>query len=81
MASFRKFQRSRVSDAHELYHTYNERIFGMQLPKVPCITWNKRLRKTAGMTLMRRRGSHYTARIELSVKVCLRSPCPGHLLR
>ncbi|XP_073493983.1 germ cell nuclear acidic protein isoform X2 [Phyllobates terribilis] len=55
-----------------LYSLYNQTIFEQKLPENLEITWNKKMRKTAGycVTGQKRETLERYARIELSEKVC-----------
>ncbi|XP_013793631.1 mucin-4-like [Limulus polyphemus] len=54
-----------------LYNMYNEKVFNNELPSDLSITWNPRLRKTAGCCYYRKHSSslNRVARIELAPKV------------
>ena len=65
----RAFKRERDRLTRELYAEYNEGAFDSLLPRDMRVTWAKRLVKTAGRTIMRRRGTEYSCEIELSEKV------------
>ncbi|KAM4021343.1 germ cell nuclear acidic protein isoform 2-T2 [Anomaloglossus baeobatrachus] len=56
----------------QLYNLYNQTIFDQKLPEHLEITWNKKMRKTAGycVTGQKRQTLDRYARIELSEKVC-----------
>ncbi|XP_069842079.1 germ cell nuclear acidic protein [Dendropsophus ebraccatus] len=56
----------------QLYRLYNKTIFEQKLPENLEITWNKKMRKTAGycVTGQKRPTLERYARIELSEKVC-----------
>ncbi|XP_056395509.1 germ cell nuclear acidic protein-like [Hyla sarda] len=56
----------------QLYRLYNQTIFELKLPENLEITWNKKMRKTAGycVTGQKRQTLERYARIELSEKVC-----------
>ena len=64
-----KFKKEREGMTSQLYTTFNEVLFDRQLPTTMEVTWNPRLRKTAGLTYMQKRFNQYVARIELSTKV------------
>ncbi|KAM9850101.1 germ cell nuclear acidic protein [Aulostomus maculatus] len=55
-----------------LYQLYNTSVFDSKLPVNMSVTWNKKMRKTAGycVTGQERAGGNRYARIELSEKVC-----------
>ncbi len=77
---FRTFTRKRDSYVSALYAEFNANVFGGLLPTAPplTITWNKRLRRCAGLTYSKRDASGaYVSRIELSVKVL---DCYGTLI-
>ncbi|XP_072361576.1 germ cell nuclear acidic protein isoform X1 [Scyliorhinus torazame] len=69
----KNFKQNREELTQELYNLYNESVFQQKLPEKLVITWNKKMRKTAGycVTGQKRDGilQRY-ARIELSEKVC-----------
>ncbi|XP_037833542.1 acidic repeat-containing protein isoform X1 [Kryptolebias marmoratus] len=56
----------------KLYQLYNTSVFDNKLPTNMSVTWNKKMRKTAGycVTGQEKGGGKRYARIELSVKVC-----------
>ncbi|XP_067903591.1 germ cell nuclear acidic protein isoform X2 [Heterodontus francisci] len=69
----RNFKRNREELTQELYDLYNKSVFQQKLPEKLEITWNKKMRKTAGycVTGQKRDGAlRRYARIELSEKVC-----------
>ncbi|XP_072252556.1 germ cell nuclear acidic protein [Leuresthes tenuis] len=68
-ASFRKKKEELTS---RLYRLYNTSVFDNKLPINMSVTWNKKMRKTAGycITGQERNGGSRYARIELSEKVC-----------
>ncbi|NXM94411.1 ACRC protein, partial [Sylvia borin] len=67
------FKKNKEELAQKLYRLYNSTIFEQKLPENMEITWNKKMRKTAGYCVTGQRegpeGKRY-ARIELSEKVC-----------
>ncbi|NXT82339.1 ACRC protein, partial [Zapornia atra] len=67
------FKKNREELAQKLYCLYNRTIFDQKLPEKMEITWNKKMRKTAGYCVTGKtagpEGRRY-ARIELSEKVC-----------
>ncbi|XP_067852766.1 germ cell nuclear acidic protein [Heptranchias perlo] len=69
----KNFKRNREELTQELYNLFNKSVFQQKLPEKMEITWNKKMRKTAGycVTGQKRDGvlQRY-ARIELSEKVC-----------
>ncbi|XP_030650284.1 germ cell nuclear acidic protein [Chanos chanos] len=68
----RGFKQNKEELTSKLYQLYNSSVFDSKLPSDMSVTWNKKLRKTAGICITgqeRNAGSRY-ARIELSVKVC-----------
>ncbi|XP_067312924.1 germ cell nuclear acidic protein [Pseudorasbora parva] len=68
----RSFKQKKEELTGKLYHLYNTSVFDSQLPTDMSVTWNKKMRKTAGYCVSgqeRGTGKRY-ARIELSEKVC-----------
>ncbi|XP_026704539.1 acidic repeat-containing protein [Athene cunicularia] len=67
------FKKNKEELAQKLYCLYNSTIFEKKLPEKMIITWNKKMRKTAGYCVTGQtdgpEGKRY-ARIELSEKVC-----------
>ncbi|NWX36872.1 ACRC protein, partial [Notiomystis cincta] len=67
------FKKNKEELAQKLYKLFNSTIFENKLPEDMVITWNKKMRKTAGYCVTGQRegpeGKRY-ARIELSEKVC-----------
>ncbi|XP_066058804.1 germ cell nuclear acidic protein isoform X1 [Chamaea fasciata] len=67
------FKKNKEELAQKLYRLFNSTIFEQKLPENMEITWNKKMRKTAGYCVTGQRegpeGKRY-ARIELSEKVC-----------
>ncbi|XP_014818552.1 PREDICTED: acidic repeat-containing protein [Calidris pugnax] len=67
------FKKNKEELAEKLYCLYNSTIFEQKLPEKMKITWNKKMRKTAGYCVTGQtegpEGKRY-ARIELSEKVC-----------
>ncbi|NXO28827.1 ACRC protein, partial [Cisticola juncidis] len=67
------FKKNKEELAQKLYRLFNSTIFEQKLPEDMVITWNKKMRKTAGYCVTGQRespeGKRY-ARIELSEKVC-----------
>ncbi|NWU38676.1 ACRC protein, partial [Hylia prasina] len=67
------FKKNKEELAQKLYRLFNSTIFEQKLPENMVITWNKKMRKTAGYCVTGQRegpeGKRY-ARIELSEKVC-----------
>ncbi|XP_056132612.1 germ cell nuclear acidic protein [Lampris incognitus] len=66
------FKKNKEDLTSRLYNLYNTSVFDSKLPTSMSVTWNKKMRKTAGYCVTgqeRGRGSRY-ARIELSEKVC-----------
>nr|XP_020470301.1 acidic repeat-containing protein-like isoform X1 [Monopterus albus]XP_020470302.1 acidic repeat-containing protein-like isoform X1 [Monopterus albus]XP_020470303.1 acidic repeat-containing protein-like isoform X1 [Monopterus albus] len=66
------FKRIKEDLTSQLYQLYNTSVFDSKLPVNMSVTWNKKMRKTAGYCVTgqeRGEGSRY-ARIELSEKVC-----------
>ncbi|KAM4621874.1 germ cell nuclear acidic protein [Polymixia lowei] len=68
----RKFKQNKEELTTKLYQLYNTSVFDSKLPTNMSVTWNKKLRKTAGycITGQERGGGGRYARIELSDKVC-----------
>ncbi|XP_072451273.1 germ cell nuclear acidic protein [Chiloscyllium punctatum] len=69
----KNFKQNREELTQELYNLYNKSVFQQKLPEKLVITWNKKMRKTAGycVTGQKRDGAvKRYARIELSEKVC-----------
>ncbi|XP_072170840.1 uncharacterized protein [Diadema setosum] len=65
------FKRNRDELTQRLFKLYNKTVFDDKLPADFSITWNTRMRKTAGFCFYKKRlGNERTARIELSIKVC-----------
>ncbi|XP_057205724.1 germ cell nuclear acidic protein [Triplophysa rosa] len=68
----RSFKQNKEELTSKLYQLYNASVFDSKLPIDMSVTWNKKMRKTAGYCISgqeRGTGKRY-ARIELSVKVC-----------
>ncbi|XP_044220593.1 acidic repeat-containing protein isoform X1 [Thunnus albacares] len=68
----RSFRQNKEDLTSKLYQLFNTSVFDSKLPIDMSVTWNKKLRKTAGHCISgqeRGGGSRY-ARIELSEKVC-----------
>lgn len=69
----RYFKQNKEELTSRLYRLYNTSVFDDKLPADMSVTWNKKLRKTAGYCISGQHraptGSRY-ARIELSDKVC-----------
>ncbi|XP_023121512.1 germ cell nuclear acidic protein [Amphiprion ocellaris] len=66
------FKRNKEELTSKLYKLYNTTVFDSKLPTNMSVTWNKKMRKTAGycITGQERGGGNRYARIELSEKVC-----------
>uniref|UniRef100_A0A673C4L3 Germ cell nuclear acidic peptidase n=1 Tax=Sphaeramia orbicularis TaxID=375764 RepID=A0A673C4L3_9TELE len=66
------FKKTREELTSKLYRLYNTSVFDSKLPIDMSVTWNKKMRKTAGycITGQERGGGSRYARIELSEKVC-----------
>lgn len=66
------FKRNKEELTSKLYQLYNTTVFGSKLPVNMSVTWNKKMRKTAGycVTGQEKGGGNRYARIELSEKVC-----------
>ncbi|XP_048032800.1 germ cell nuclear acidic protein [Megalobrama amblycephala] len=68
----RSFKQNKEELTSKLYQLYNTSVFDSKLPTDMSVTWNKKMRKTAGYCISgqeRGTGKRY-ARIELSDKVC-----------
>ncbi|XP_052431245.1 germ cell nuclear acidic protein isoform X3 [Carassius gibelio] len=68
----RSFKQKKEELTNKLFQLYNSSVFDNKLPADLSVTWNKKMRKTAGYCISgqeRGSGERY-ARIELSVKVC-----------
>ncbi|XP_029297121.1 germ cell nuclear acidic protein isoform X2 [Cottoperca gobio] len=70
--SGRNFKQNKEELTSRLYQLYNTSVFDSKLPVNMSVTWNKKMRKTAGycITGQERGGGSRYARIELSEKVC-----------
>ncbi|XP_059202645.1 germ cell nuclear acidic protein [Centropristis striata] len=68
----RNFKQNKEELTSRLYQLYNTSVFDSKLPVNMSVTWNKKMRKTAGycITGQERGGGNRYARIELSEKVC-----------
>ncbi|XP_039975933.1 acidic repeat-containing protein [Xiphias gladius] len=68
----RGFKQNKEDLTSKLYQLYNTSVFDNKLPVNMSVTWNKKMRKTAGycITGQERGGGSRYARIELSEKVC-----------
>ncbi|XP_071313229.1 germ cell nuclear acidic protein [Trachinotus anak] len=68
----RNFKQNKDDLTRRLYQLYNTSVFDSKLPVNMSVTWNKKMRKTAGycITGQERGGGSRYARIELSEKVC-----------
>ncbi|XP_077387497.1 germ cell nuclear acidic protein isoform X2 [Festucalex cinctus] len=68
----RNFKQKKEDLTSKLYQMYNSSVFDRKLPINMSMTWNKKMRKTAGycITGQERNGGNRYARIELSEKVC-----------
>ncbi|KAM9741912.1 germ cell nuclear acidic protein isoform 1-T4 [Menidia menidia] len=66
------FKKNKEELTGRLYQLYNTSVFDNKLPSNMSVTWNKKMRKTAGycITGQERNGGSRYARIELSEKVC-----------
>nr|XP_046262933.1 acidic repeat-containing protein [Scatophagus argus]XP_046262934.1 acidic repeat-containing protein [Scatophagus argus]XP_046262935.1 acidic repeat-containing protein [Scatophagus argus]XP_046262936.1 acidic repeat-containing protein [Scatophagus argus] len=66
------FKQKKEELTRKLYQLYNTSVFDGKLPVNMSVTWNKKMRKTAGycVTGQERGGGSRYARIELSEKVC-----------
>ncbi|XP_035505274.2 germ cell nuclear acidic protein [Scophthalmus maximus] len=67
-----RFKQNKGDLTSRLYQLYNISVFDSKLPVDMQVTWNKKMRKTAGycITGQERGGGSRYARIELSEKVC-----------
>jgi hypothetical protein len=70
-ATSSQFKRDRERLAANWFASFNERVFGQAIPADMPLVWSNTLQTTAGRALLKRRGEHYSAAIELSTKVCL----------
>ncbi|XP_068446116.1 germ cell nuclear acidic protein [Clinocottus analis] len=70
--SGRNFKQNKEELTSRLYQLFNTSVFDNKLPTNMSVTWNKKMRKTAGycITGQERGGGNRYARIELSEKVC-----------
>ncbi|XP_061690685.1 germ cell nuclear acidic protein [Syngnathoides biaculeatus] len=68
----RYFKQKKEELTTKLYQMYNRSVFDGKLPISMSVTWNKKMRQTAGycVTGQNRGGGDRYARIELSEKVC-----------
>ncbi|CAJ1058077.1 acidic repeat-containing protein isoform X2 [Xyrichtys novacula] len=68
----RNFKQNKEELTSKLFRLYNTSVFDSKLPTDMSVTWNKKMRKTAGycVTGQERGGGSRYARIELSEKVC-----------
>ncbi|KAJ8338387.1 hypothetical protein SKAU_G00373530 [Synaphobranchus kaupii] len=68
----RSFKQNKEELTSRLYKLYNSSVFDSKLPSDMSVSWNKKMRKTAGycVTGQERGGGNRYARIELSEKVC-----------
>uniref|UniRef100_A0A8C6TAN7 Germ cell nuclear acidic peptidase n=1 Tax=Neogobius melanostomus TaxID=47308 RepID=A0A8C6TAN7_9GOBI len=68
----RNFKQNKEELTSRLFRLYNASVFDGKLPESMSLTWNKKMRKTAGycITGQERGGGNRYARIELSEKVC-----------
>ncbi|XP_034037214.1 acidic repeat-containing protein [Thalassophryne amazonica] len=68
----RSFKQNKEELTNKLYRLYNNTVFDNKLPINMSLTWNKKMRKTAGycVTGQERGGGSRYAKIELSEKVC-----------
>ncbi|KAF7668226.1 hypothetical protein LDENG_00023720 [Lucifuga dentata] len=66
------FKQNKEELTSKLFQLYNTSVFDNKLPISMSVTWNKKMRKTAGycVTGQERGGGSRYARIELSEKVC-----------
>ncbi|CAB1324948.1 unnamed protein product, partial [Coregonus sp. 'balchen'] len=68
----RNFKQTKEELTSKLYCLYNTSVFDSKLPSNMSVSWNKKMRKTAGycITGQERGGGNRYARIQLSEKVC-----------
>ncbi|XP_040031025.2 germ cell nuclear acidic protein [Gasterosteus aculeatus] len=68
----RNFKQNKEELTSRLFQLYNASVFDSKFPADMSVTWNKKMRKTAGycVTGQERAGGNRYARIELSEKVC-----------
>ncbi|KAM9413601.1 germ cell nuclear acidic protein-like isoform 1-T2 [Salvelinus alpinus] len=68
----RNFKQTKEELTTKLYHLYNTSVFNNKLPSNMSVSWNNKMRKTAGycITGQERGGGNRYARIQLSEKVC-----------
>ncbi|XP_029518454.2 germ cell nuclear acidic protein-like [Oncorhynchus nerka] len=68
----RNFKQTKEELTSKLYRLYNTSVFDNKLPSNMSVSWNNKMRKTAGycVTGQERRGGNRYARIQLSEKVC-----------
>eukprot|EP00063_Salmo_salar_P093793 XP_014068628.1 PREDICTED: uncharacterized protein LOC106612200 isoform X1 [Salmo salar] len=67
----RNFKQTKEELTSRLYHLYNTSVFNSKLPSNMSVSWNKKMRKTAGYCITgQERGGNRYARIQLSEKVC-----------
>ncbi|XP_068181449.1 germ cell nuclear acidic protein [Antennarius striatus] len=66
------FKQKKEELTSKLYQLYNTSVFDNKLPTNMSVTWNKKMRKTAGycVTGQKQGGGNRYSRIELSEKVC-----------
>ncbi|XP_064829238.1 germ cell nuclear acidic protein [Oncorhynchus masou masou] len=68
----RNFKQTKEELTSKLYRLYNTSVFDNKLPSNMSVSWNNKMRKTAGycVTGQERGGGNRYARIQLSEKVC-----------
>uniref|UniRef100_A0A4W5JDD2 Germ cell nuclear acidic peptidase n=1 Tax=Hucho hucho TaxID=62062 RepID=A0A4W5JDD2_9TELE len=68
----RNFKQTKEELTSKLYRLYNTSVFNSKLPSNMSVSWNNKMRKTAGycITGQERGGGNRYARIQLSEKVC-----------
>ncbi|XP_052343639.1 germ cell nuclear acidic protein-like isoform X2 [Oncorhynchus keta] len=68
----RNFKQTKEELTSKLYRLYNTSVFDSKLPSNMSVSWNNKMRKTAGycITGQERGGGNRYARIQLSEKVC-----------
>ncbi|XP_031645516.1 acidic repeat-containing protein isoform X6 [Oncorhynchus kisutch] len=68
----RNFKQTKEELTSKLYRLYNTSVFDSKLPSNMSVSWNNKMRKTAGycVTGQERGGGNRYARIQLSEKVC-----------
>ena len=70
MNQTKKFAKEREQLARKHYDAFNASAFKGKLPVGLELTWSNTLNTTAGRAHLKRLGEVYSAKIELSTKVC-----------